>query len=95
MAEEICDICGYRSYLGAVQKHQIIPGNITCAANVSEPQTIKMCYNCRRELDMWYSIKIVEMTFDAKVPCYRYKTPLELLEHYRKVFAGFKNHKKS
>lgn len=94
MGQETCELCGYVSLLGAVEKHHIIPNEITEEAGIPKLQTIKMCYNCRKELDTWYSAKVAKMVYDTKIPKFRYKTPGEMVEEYQFLFNGFVDYKK-
>ena len=94
MGEEICELCGYRSQLEAVGKHYVIPHEITEQAGIPKPQVLKMCCNCRRELDTWYSAKVTEMVYDTKTQRFRAKTWDEMVEEYQSVFSGFVNYKK-
>ena len=94
MAEETCEVCGYRSLLGAVEKHHIIPKEITEQAGIKDSPTLRMCCNCRKELETWYSAKVAKMVYDARVPQFRYKTSMEMVEEYEFVFRGFLDYKK-
>jgi len=94
MGEETCELCGYRSQLGAVEKHHIIPNNITEQAEMPKSQTLRMCCNCHRELDTWYSAKVTEMVYDTNMQRFRTKTSVEMVEEYQSVFNGFVAYKK-
>ena len=94
MVEEICEICGYKSLLGAVEKCCAIPTEITEAAGTPESQTLKMCCNCRRELETWYSAKVAKMVYDNRKQQYRHRTSAEMVEEYQSVFNGFVAFKK-
>ena len=94
MVEETCELCGYRSQLGAVEEHRIIPINITEQAGMSKSQTLRMCCNCHRELDTWYSAKVTEMVYDFNIQRFRTKTSVEMDEEYQSVFNGFVTYKK-
>ena len=94
MGEETCEICGYRSQLGAVEKHDAIPNEAMQQAGMSESHTVRMCCNCRRELDTWYSAKVAKMVYDTVAQRFRYKTSVEMVEEYQSVFNGFVNFKK-
>jgi hypothetical protein len=94
MAEETCEVCGYRSLLGAVERHRIIPSDITEPAGITDPPTLRICCNCRRELETWYSTKVARMVYDVRLPQFRYKTPVEMLEEYESVFKSFLEYKK-
>ena len=94
MDEETCELCGYQSQLRAVGRHYIIPNEVTQQAGMPESKTVRMCCNCRRELDTWYSDKITKMVFDTKIQRFRDKTWPEMVEEYQSVFNGFANYKK-
>ncbi|MFC2067312.1 hypothetical protein ACFLUO_09780 [Chloroflexota bacterium] len=94
MGEGICELCEYRSQLGAVEKHHVIPEEITEQAGIPKPQILKMCCNCRRELATWYSAKVTEMVYDTKMQCFRARARGEMVEEYQSVFSGFVNYKK-
>ena len=94
MVGETCELCGYQSQLGAVEKHHIMPNEVTEQAGIPKSQTLRMCCNCRRELDTWYSAKVVKMVYDTKMPRFRAKTWGEMAKEYQSVFNGFVNYKK-
>ena len=94
MREEICEICGYRSQLGAIEKQHTIPCKITEDAGMAESQMINMCLNCRFELDKWYSAEIAKMVYDAKMQQFRYKTSVEMVHEYQSTFNGFVTYKR-
>jgi len=94
MVEETCELCGYRSQLGAVEEHRIIPISITEQTGMSKSQTLRMCCNCHRELDTWYSAKVTEMVYDVNIQRFRTKTSVEMDEEYQSVFNGFVTYKK-
>ena len=94
MAEEICEVCGYKSPLGAVERHHTIPNNITEQAGIANSPTLGMCCNCRRELETWYSVKVAKMVYDTRLPQFRYKTSVEMVQEYESVFKGFLDYKK-
>lgn len=94
MGDETCEVCGYQSQLGAVEKHHVIPNEVTQQAGMSESHAIRMCCNCRRELDAWYSAKVAKMVYDTKVQRFRDRTWREMVEEYQSAFDGFVNFKK-
>ena len=94
MGEEICEICGYRSQLGAIEKHHTIPHEIMKVAGMPESQTLRMCLNCRLELDKWYAAEIAKMVYDIKIQRFRAKTPVEMVQEYQSAFKGFVAYKK-
>ena len=95
MVEQTCEFCGYGSQLGAVQEYHIIPSEITEHAATPRLQVMRMCCNCRRELDAWYSAKVAKMVYDTKMLQFRARTSGEMVEEYHSVFDGFANYKKN
>ena len=94
MGEEICEVCGYRSQLGAVGKHPIIPKEVLERSGMSRTQILSICANCRIELDKWYSMEINKMVYDETVQRFRDRTSVEMTEEYQSAFKGFKGYKK-
>ena len=91
---KICEICGYRSQLGAVDKCHTIPRKVTEEAGMPESQSLKMCSNCHLELDKWYSVEVAKMVYDTKMQQFRYRTSVEMVQEYQSAFNGFVNYKK-
>ena len=94
MAEETCDLCGYASILGAVEECSIVPNDITRAAGMPKSQTIRMCHNCRRELDTWFSAKVGKLVYDIGMQRFRYRTHTEMVKEYQSVFNAFVDYRK-
>lgn len=94
MVEEICEVCGYRSPLGAIEKYHTIPIQITEAAGMPESRSLKMCCNCQKELDTWYLAKVAKMVYDDTMQRYRYRDPAEMAKEYQSAFNGFVTFKK-
>ena len=94
MAEESCELCGYISIFGAVEECSSVPNDIAEAASKPKSQPVRMCCNCRKELDTWYSAKVAKMVYDAGMQQFRHRTPAETVEEYQSAFSGFVNYKK-
>jgi hypothetical protein len=94
MAEEACDLCGYTSILGAVEQCSIVPNDIVQAAGMPKSQTIRMCCNCRRELDIWFSAKVATTVYDIGMQGFRYRTHTEMVKEYQSVFNAFVDYRK-
>jgi len=94
MAEETCELCGYTSILGAVEECPIVPIDIAQAAGMPKSQTIRMCYNCRRELDTWFSAKVARMVYDIGMQRFRCRTHTEMIKEYQSVFNALVDYKK-
>jgi hypothetical protein len=94
MTDQICEVCGYRSLLGAVERHQVIPKDITERAGITNYPTMAICRNCRRELETWYPAKVAKMVYDTSLPHFRYRTPAEMFQEYESIFKSFVDYKK-
>lgn len=94
MGKETCDLCGYRSELGAIEKHHIVPRNITERAGISESATVRLCSNCHREVSNWYSQNVAEMAYDPGTKRFRQKSPNELVKEYEAAYKVFATYKK-
>ena len=92
--EEICELCGYASILEAVEECPIVPNDIARAAGMPKSQTIRMCCNCRGELDTWFSTKVAKMVYDIGMQRFRYRTHTEMVKEYQSVFNAFVDYKK-
>jgi hypothetical protein len=94
MAEETCELCSYTSKLGAVEQCPIVPNDIAQAAGMPKSRTMRMCCNCRRELDTWFKAKVAKMVYDIGMRQFRYRTGAEMVEEYQSVFNAFVDYKK-
>ena len=94
MVEETCDLCGYTSILGPVEECSIVPNDIARAAGMPKSQTIRMCCNCRRELDTWFSAKVAKMVYDIGMQRFRYRTHTEMVKEYQSAFNAFVDYRK-
>jgi len=92
--EETCELCGYTGILGAVEERPIVPNDIARAASMPKSQTTRMCCNCRRELDTWFSTKVAKMVYDIGMQRFRCRTHTEMVKEYQSVFNAFVDYKK-
>lgn len=86
---DTCDLCGYESILVAVEKHRIVPKEITEKAGVGLSKAVRLCSNCQRELHAWYSSRVVNTAYDPKTKHFRVKSSLEMVKEYESAFDGF------
>lgn len=93
MGEDICEVCGYRSQFGVVERHPVFPKEIIEASHLNRWQIINICSNCRIELAKWYSLKVAPMGYDIKMQRFSYKTPGEIVEEYQSAFDSFISYK--
>jgi len=94
MGEESCELCAYRSQLGAVEKHHVVPKMVTEQTGMLETQSLKLCCNCHHEVHIWYSAKVTNMTYDAETKRFRPKSPTEMVKEYQSAFDSFVKYKK-
>ena len=93
MGKETCELCGYRSEVGTIEQHHIVPTKVTGQAGVPESATIKLCRNCHSEVHTWYSQNVFDMVYDAATKRFRQKSVGEMIKEYEaayKVFAAYK-----
>ena len=94
MREETCEICGYQSQLGAIEKHHIVPTSVTEQSGIPLSQAVRLCCNCHREVHTWYSMKGRDMAYDPKAKQFLAKSGLEMVKEYQSVFSSFVKYKK-
>ncbi len=92
--EDTCELCGYRSNLGAIDKRYIVPIELTEQAGVARSQIFRLCQNCNKELDIWYSSKIVRTSYDASEKRFTPKSTIETVKEYQSAFKAFIKYKK-
>ena len=94
MGKETCELCGYRSELRTIEKHHIVPRKVTEQAGVPESATVRLCGNCRREVDNWYSQNVFDMAYDPGTKRFRQKALNELVKEYEAAYRVFVAYKK-
>ena len=94
MRKDTCEVCGFKSDLGIIESHHIVPTEVTEEADISESQSLSLCCNCHREVHTWYSANVTDITYDSKTKRFRKKSSLEMVKEYQDVFKGFVDYKK-
>jgi len=92
--EETCELCGYTSVLEVVDEWPSVPNDVDRGASIPRPQATRMCCNCRRELDTWFSAKVAKMVYDIGMQRFRDRTHTEMVKEYQLVFNAFVDYKK-
>ena len=93
MRKETCELCGYQGEPEAIEKHHIVPRMVTEQAGIPESATMRLCSNCQREVDIWYSQHVSDMAYDPGTKQFKQKSANELVKEYEaayKVFATYK-----
>jgi len=92
--EDTCELCGYRSDLGAIGKRYIVPTKLTEQAGIQRSQILRLCRNCNKELDTWYSSKIARNSYDSSEKRFTPKSSIETIKEYQSAFKAFIKYKK-
>ena len=93
MAKAICELCGYRSDFGTIEKHHVVPVKITKQAGLPESASTRLCSNCHSEVHNWYSQNVSDTAYDPGTKQFSQKSPLDIVKEYEaayKVFATYK-----
>ena len=93
MGRDACEICGYQSQLGAIEKHHIIPIEVTEEAGIQKSQTVDLCCNCHREVHAWYSAKVMDIAYDPASQRFKDKSSLETVKAFQAAFNSFSKYK--
>ncbi len=94
MRKETCELCGYEDELGTVKKYHVFPQEITEQAGIKRSKIIRLCPNCQRELDKWYSTKVAHMAYDTRMKRFRTKSPQEMVKEYEIAYQRFTRYKR-
>ena len=93
MKRRICELCKRNIELGTVEKHHIIPVEVTRQAGLRESRIITLCNNCHQELHSWYSAKVSNVSYDTRKKRFQPKSWLELYREYESTFDSFVRYK--
>ena len=94
MGKGTCELCGCNSGLEIVEKHHIVPLEITEMAGIPESKVVELCRSCLRELNRWCSFKVVDMAYDTEIKRFRAKSWLEMVKEYETAYRSFAEYKK-
>ena len=89
MRKEKCELCGNRIDPRYIERHHVVPTQVTEKAGLPESQTFKLCSDCHREIQEWYSLKVSDMTYDPKIKRFRNRSWLEMVKEYESAFNSF------
>ena len=93
MGKEPCEACGYETELWALKKHHVVPIEVSVQAGIPESKTVKLCRDCRRELDEWYLTRVTNIAYDTKTKRFRAKSWPEMLKEYEYAYHSFVEYK--
>ncbi len=94
MKKEVCEACGHASKSEDLEKHHIVPTQVTKEAGMPESQTVELCPDCLQEVHKWYSVKIVPRSYDVTTKKFVVMSPLEIVKEYQYAFSSFAEYKK-
>jgi len=94
MGKETCELCGRKSELETIEKHHVVPVEVTEQAGMPESRVVELCCNCHRELHKWYSIKVADMAYDTQIKRFRAKSGVEMVKEYEAAYKVFAEYKK-
>lgn len=93
MRKYLCDACGCEDTADVIRKFHVTPQIIIEEAAVKQTITVKLCQNCRKDIEKWYT-NISSTTYDSRNKRFRDKTPLEMVREYENAFNSFTRYKK-
>jgi predicted HNH restriction endonuclease len=94
MKTKTCEICGSKIELGWVEKHHVVPMDVTQQAGVPESKIVTLCHSCHQELHRWYLAKVVKVAYDTKSRRFKSKSWAEMLRGYDYAFDSFVEYKR-
>jgi hypothetical protein len=92
--KNLCEICGSRTEPAAMVSYRIVPDDIAENAGISDVAVVKLCPDCRRDLDRWYSRNVSATTYDESRRSFRSRTPQEMVREYEVSFRAFVRYRK-
>ncbi len=93
MGKEPCEACGHESELWALERHHVVPIEVLEHAGIVESKTVRLCRNCRRELEEWYLTKVTNIAYDLKTKRFRAKSWPEMAREYEYAYHSFVEYK--
>jgi 5-methylcytosine-specific restriction endonuclease McrA len=93
LAKETCKVCNSVVDAGTLEKHHIVPRDVTDEAGIPESQTVRLCADCHEEVHAWYTARVRHTEYDADSKRFRTKSSLEMVREYQAAFSAFVNYK--
>lgn len=94
MRKETCQLCGYKVDPGPIERHHIVPAEVTEKAGIPESKIVGLCCNCHQELHKFYPSRVADMAYNTKIKRFRVKSPLEMVTQYEAAYRAFTRYKK-
>lgn len=93
MLKKNCELCGCDKP-DQLKRYYIVPQAIAEQANIQRPKTVRLCSNCHKELGLWYSAKVADITYDTNMKQFISKSPSQLVKEYEITYKWFVNYRK-
>lgn len=94
MIKSTCEVCGYESQRGDINKYHIVPREVMKEIDKLRSRKIALCNNCHRELDELCAKAVADMTYDTRMKRFRLKAPQEMVKEYKTTYQRFARYKK-
>jgi len=93
VAKETCKVCNSVVDPDTMEKHHIVPRDVTDEAGIPESQTVRLCTDCHEEVHTWYTARVRHTEYDPDTKRFRTKSSLEMVREYQAAFSAFVNYK--
>jgi 5-methylcytosine-specific restriction endonuclease McrA len=93
VAKETCKVCNNVVDPDAMEKHHIVPRDVTDEGGISESQTVRLCTDCHEEVHNWYTARVRHTEYDPDTRRFRTKSSLEMVREYQAAFTAFVKYK--
>ena len=93
MAKEICKVCNNVVDPDTMEKHHIVPRDVTDEGGIPESQAVRLCAECHEEVHTWYTARVRHTEYDSDARRFRNKSYLEMVGEYQSAFNAFVNYK--
>ena len=94
MGKNVCRLCGCDVELKAIERYSVIPREIMEQAGIEKSKTVRLCPDCREELERWCANKVADMTYDTRLKRFRSRSPVEMAREYEIAYQRFTRYKK-
>ncbi len=89
-----CELCGRQIDFGIIERHHVIPPEVTEEAGLPESKTLRVCSNCHREVHTWYSARVSDMYYDSEAKRFTSRASPEVAKEYKSAFDNFVKYRK-
>lgn len=94
MGGEICELCGNKVQLRAIESHHIVPQELTSPAGMPDSATVRLCPNCHQEVHTWYCKKVFDQAYNIMNQRFEPKPPAKMVKEYELTYNAFAEYKR-